>query len=245
VVTGPLFGGVVVETLGRAPSFLIAATLVALVAAYAYANTAEPRRPPPLAPLATTALAVRSEPLVVGGLAVVAVLGLVFGALSVLVPLGLARNGLSEGEVGYVFSATAAVFILVSGIVARRAASIVTLDVATLIVVAHAAALAIPLASVSTVALVALLVIRAPFWAAGSTIAYPLTANGAHRAGIGRGATFGLLNVCWGAAAVAGPVMSATIAEAFGERSAYGALAALCLVAVVLLRSLAQRERSN
>jgi MFS family permease len=244
IIAGPLFGGIVIESLGRETAFLLAAAAVGLLALVAYGSTSEASGRPDLVSLSATLLAVRTEPLVSGGLALVGLLGLVFGVISVLVPLRLAENGLSDSEVGLVFSATAAIFIAVSWIVARSGARHVTLPVAAALALAQAAALLIPIVSLSTLALVAFLIIRAPIWGASSTIAYPLTSEGAHRAGLGRGAIFGLLNLCWGVAAVAGPLGGSVVAHALGEPWAFGVLALLCAGAGVLLVWLSRREAS-
>ena len=244
VIAGPLYGGVVVESLGREASFLLAAALVGLLGLVAQRSTSEATSRPPLISLSATLLAVRMEPLVSGGLTIVGLLGLVFGVVSVLVPLRLSDNGLSDGEVGLVFSATAAIFIAVTWVVARGGAKHVALPVAAALAFAQAAVLLIPIATVSTIALIAFLVMRAPIWGASSTISYPLTSEGAHRAGLGRGAIFGLLNLCWGVGAVAGPLLGSAIAHALGETWAYGALALVCASAGLLLVGLSRREAS-
>jgi MFS family permease len=157
IIAGPLFGGVVVESLGRKTSFLLAAAAVGLIAVLAQRSTSETTGRSPLISLSSTLLAVRTEPMVGGGVALVGLLGLVFGVVSVLIPLRLAENGLSEAEIGLVFSATAAIFIAVSWTVARGGARHVTLQIAAALGFAQAAALVIPIASLSTLALVAFL----------------------------------------------------------------------------------------
>ena len=244
VIAGPLFGGVLVESIGRGTSFLLAAIFAGLLAVAVYTSTSEPTRQSRRLPLTATLLAVRGEPLVLGGLALVGLLGLVFGIVGVLVPLGLAANGLSSGEVGLVFSATAGVFVAVSWIVARSGTRPVSLRLAAILAFAQAAILLIPIASLSTIALVAFLFCRAPIWGTSSTISYPLTADGAHRAGLGRGAIFGLLNLVWGIAAVAGPLLGGAIAQVVGERWAYGSLALFCAGSGAVLLSLAKQETS-
>jgi MFS family permease len=242
VIAGPLFGGVVVESIGRVPSFLVAGASAGLVALFAYKRTADTTARRPLISLSSTLVAVRTEPLVGGGLALVGLLGLVFGVVSVLIPLHLAAYGLSTAEIGLVFSSTAAIFVAVSWIVARGGAKHVTLRVGAALAFAQAAALLIPVVSVSAGALIAFLVIRAPIWGTSSTIAYPLTSEGAHRAGLGRGAIFGLLNLAWGVAAVVGPLLGAALARALGERWTFGAVALLCAGVGFALIALARRD---
>jgi MFS family permease len=244
VIAGPLFGGVLVERVGRGTSFLLAVIFVGLLVIAAYTSTREPTPQSRHLPLSAMLLAVRGEPLVLGGLALVGLLGFVFGVVGVLVPLRLAANGLSSGEVGVVFSATAGVFIAVSWMVARSGTRPVTLRLAAVLAFAQAAILLIPIASLSTIALAAFLFLRAPIWGTSSTISYPLTSDGAHRAGLGRGAIFGLLNLVWGLAAVAGPVLGGAIAQAVGEVWAFGALALFCAGSGALLLRLAKQETS-
>jgi MFS family permease len=242
IIAGPLFGGIVVEIVGVETFFFLAGASVSLVALFALKRTVDASARGPLISLSSTLVTVRSEPLVGGGFALVGLLGLVFGVISVLIPLHLSANGLSTAEIGFAFSSTAAIFIAVSWIIARGGAKYVTLRVGAALAFAQAAALVIPIISVSTGALVAFLVIRAPIWGASSTIAYPLTSEGAHRAGLGRGAIFGLLNLAWGIAAVAGPLLGATLADALGVRWTFGALGLICASVGFVIAALARRD---
>jgi MFS family permease len=242
VVAGPLFGGLVVEHLGRNAAFLIVALAMGLVGAATQIWTRDTRHEQSALPLLATVNAVRHEPLVIGGLTLVGLLGFVFGTVNVLIPLQLSANGLSSSQVGLAFSATAVVFVAVSLVVARLGARAVTVRVAAIAVFAQAGLLAIPIVSLTTVAMVSFLFLRAPVWAAAATISYPLTSLGAHRAGLGRGAIFGILNLVWGAAAVLSPLAGGAIAQAFGERWAYAVLALVCVSAGTFLAS--QREHT-
>ncbi len=59
------------------------------------------------------------------------------------------------------------------------------------------------------------------------TIAFPLGAIGARRAGITVGAVAALINVAWSVAMLLGPVMFAAIAQTAGDRAAYTVLLAV------------------
>ena len=245
VIAGPLFGGVVVENIGRDTAFLIAAAVAGLLAVAAHVGTEDARHEPSSMPLSTTIHAVRHEPLVIGGLTLVGFLGLVFGIVHVLIPLRLSANGLSAGEVGVAFSASAAVFVAVSAVVARLGARAFTLRTAAIAIFAQAALLVIPIVSLTTVAMIGFLFLRAPVWATSATICYPLTSQGAHRAGLGRGAIFGLLNLVWGIAAVLSPLVGGAIAQTVGERWAYVALALVCAVFGAFVLSLKPGEAAT
>jgi MFS family permease len=93
---------------------------------------------------------------------------------------------------------------------------------------AYAAALLLVITGTSAAAIIAFLLLRAPFWSTLSTLSYPLGAIGAHRADLGRGTIMGLLNVVWGAASSLGPVVAGGIAQGAGDRWPYGALFLWC-----------------
>jgi SAM-dependent methyltransferase len=87
------------------------------------------------------------------------------------------------------------------------------------------------LVSDSTVAAVAFVLLRAPFWATMDTIILPLAAAGAHRSGLGRGAVMGLLTLGWGAASTVGPVIAGGIADGVGDRAAFASMVLWCVLA--------------
>jgi hypothetical protein len=143
---------------------------------------------------------------VLGSLLMIAMLGFSAGGINLLVPLHLKANGVSAGQIGLVFSGGAAIFTLVSAIVARRGERTATLGVGGACALGLALAFLIVIGSGATSAVVAFVLIRAPFWGAKDTILYPLGAAGAERAAIGRGAVLGLVNLVWGVAATVGPL---------------------------------------
>ncbi len=179
-------------------------------------------------PVARTLARGLRERIVATSVVLMALGGLTGSVFSLLGSLQLADNGLSEGAIGVVFSTGAAVFILAAALVARRGertARVAAGGAATLVL----ACLLLPLvASTSTATLIGFVLLRAPALAIMFGISYPLGAKGAARAGVGRGAVMGLLNLSWGAATAVGPLAGGAIAESAGESWAYGALAAMC-----------------
>src|SRR5438094_360955 len=135
----------------------------------------------PQRPLLGTLRAVRRDEFVLGGLALLMLLGFVSGGVNLLVPLHLRANGVSAGAIGLVFSAASGLFTVVSAVVARlgeRAVSLKTGGVSALLL---GLSILLLVASGSTAAAVAFVLLRAPFWAVMDTIVYPLGAAGAHR----------------------------------------------------------------
>src|SRR5205085_12322288 len=104
------------------------------------------------------------------------------------VPLQLHANGISTSGIGLAYTASSAVFIAVSGFVARLGARAVSVGVAGAVTLMLAGSMSLVVASVSTVAIVCFLPVRAPTRSTLFTIAYPLAGAGARRATVGRGA---------------------------------------------------------
>jgi MFS family permease len=151
------------------------------------------------------------------------------GGINLLVPLELRHNGFSSSSLGLVLSGSSAIFVLGSAVVTRLGSRAVTLGVAGAAALLYGASSLIPVASASSAALVAFLLVRSPFWAALSTLAYPLGGLGADRADVGRGAVMGLMNLVWGAAASLAPIVAGALAETIGEQWVFAALVACAL----------------
>ncbi|HSJ75040.1 MAG TPA: hypothetical protein VK899_02475, partial [Gemmatimonadales bacterium] len=65
---------------------------------------------------------------------------------------------------------------------------------------------------------------------------YPLSTDGADRAGEGPGLMLGLVNHVWGAGARVGPVGGGGIAELAGDSTAFLVMAARCLLCSAAIR---------
>ncbi len=230
IVVGPAFAGLMAHAFGVRAPFLVlagasAVVTVALVRGTAHESTFHPQ------PLVEMLRGARRDRVVVASAAVWLLVGALSGGVNLLVPLELRRNGLSSGATGLVFSASSVIFVLASAFVARLGARVVTLRAVGVAALLYAASMLLAVAGSSTGMIVAFLLVRSPFWAALATLAYPLGALGAQRAGLGRGAVMGLLNLVWGAAGSLSPVAAGAIAEGASERWAFGALL-ICSVGV-------------
>jgi MFS family permease len=235
--TGPVFAGVLADRYGPGVPFLVVAVLAALVTAALVVVA------PGSAPRSTNAgvrrllrLARRDE-LVLGGVALLTLIGLVGGGVNLLVPLELKANGVSASAIGLLFSAASAIYTLVSGIVARLGSRAATLRVAGLAVLGTACSLVLVAVSGSTYVAIAFVLLRAPFWATMDTLIYPLVAAGAHRSRLSRASVMGLVMLGWGITSTVGPPLAGAIADAAGARAAFGVFVIISgAVAVWFLR---------
>lgn len=230
IVIGPAFAGVVAHALGLRAPFLFASVAAAVVAA-ALARSGIEDSAKTRQPVAETLQTARRDRVILGSALVITLVGVLGGGVNLLVPLQLERNGLSSAATGLVFSASSAIFVLASAFVARAGGRFVTLRAVGAAAVLYALSMLFVIGASSTAAIVAFLLVRSPFWGTLSTLAYPLGALGAQRAELGQGAVLGLLNLVWGAAAAASPVVLAALAQAAGDRWAFAALAACAAAA--------------
>jgi nitrate/nitrite transporter NarK len=69
-------------------------------------------------------------------------------------------------------------------------------------------------------------------------MAFPLSALGAARLGVGTGTVNGVMGVVWGAANFVGPLAAGAVIAGAGDRTAYALLVVWCLlIALVLVRA--------
>ena len=169
----------------------------------------------------------RRDNVLLGSLLVMTLIGVAGGGVNLLVPLQLRADGLSAGATGLAMSGSAVVFLLSSALIAGRARA-VSLRVVAIAALLYGGSMLLAAGDTSAATMIAFVLLRSPFWAALSTLAYPLAALGAVRAAVGRGAVNGLLNLAWGAAGSAGPVMAGALAQAVGRPWVFAALAAAC-----------------
>jgi MFS family permease len=180
----------------------------------------------------------RRDELVLAGTVIIVLIGLVGGGVNLLVPLQLRENGVSAGEIGLLFSIASAVYTVVSAVVARLGARSATLRVGGTAALFTGLSIVLVLLSSSTLAAIAFVLLRAPFWAAMDTIIYPLVAAGAHRSLLGRGSVMGLVTLGWAIASTVGPLLAGGIADAVGQRAAYAVMIGWCaLFGLWLLRA--------
>jgi MFS family permease len=187
----------------------------------------------------------RRDDLVLAGLGIIVLIGLVGGGVNLLVPRQLKENGVSAGEIGLVFSAASAIYTAASAIVARLGSRAVSLRVGAGAALLTGLTVVLVLVSGSTLAAVAFVLLRAPFWATMDTIIYPLGAAGAHRAGVGRGSVLGLITLGWASASTLGPLVAGAITDALGDTAAYAVMICLCAGCGVWLWRMDRRSGST
>ncbi len=227
-VVGPALTGVAVTQFGMAPLFIVIAIVNAgLALAMWWEPTGTGKATGHEQPLTEMLRMASRNRLVLVSLVLMMTAGLMGAVVNLLVPLQLHANGVSTADIGAAFGLAAAVFIVTSALVARAADRAVRVRMAVLALMLSAVSLTIPIASETTGALVGFLFARAPMTAFLFTIAFPLGAIGARRAGITVGAVAALINIAWSISMLAGPVVFAAIAQAAGDRAAYAVLMAV------------------
>ncbi len=225
IMAGPAFSGLLADHFGLRAPFLVLAVLSAVITLSLFVWRTEDASYGH-EPLFATLRKARRERVVIGALVVMVVVGTTGGGVNVLVPLGLKANGFSAGDTGLVFTGSSTVFVIASIAVTRLGLRGVSLRIAGLGALLYGGVMGLAVASLSSAALVTFAVARAPFWAMLSTLAYPLGALGAKRAGLGAGAMMGVLNFVWGAAGSLGPLLAAGVAQTAGLRTAFAVLVA-------------------
>jgi MFS family permease len=242
---GPVLAGALADRFSTGTAFLVVAVAAAAVTiALAVATPLAVGRPPHQ-PLADMLRSARRDELVLAGIAIIVLIGLVGGGVNLLVPLRLRGNGVSSGEIGLLFSIASGVYTVVSAAVARLGERSATLRVGGIAALCTGVSFALVLASGSTLAAVAFILVRAPFWSTMDTIIYPLAAAGAHRSTLGRGSVMGLVMLAWAAASTVGPLLAGGIADAAGDRAAFGVMIVLCAAIGTWLLVTAERGRER
>ncbi len=225
---GPAVAGVVAAQVGARLPFGIAAVAVLVLGASlaignASASTAGPERE------SITLGRLRRATRVQVGLACTLVAGISGSALFLIVPLQLAGDGMGTVGIGVALTASAVGFTVLATVVAKAGSRVATATVAAVATIALASPMVLPILAAGAVPLVVLLVLRGPITAVLFGISYPLCAEGADEAGLGRGAILGLLNMTWATAAVLGPVICGAVAQLGGYHLVYVFLIATCL----------------
>ncbi len=245
IMIGPAFAGVLADSFGVGAPFFVLAGGAAVTTVGLVRYRGDGAHTPVHQPLGETLQKAWRDRIVLGSVAVMILIGFVNGGVNLLVPLELRHNGLSAGAIGAAFSASSAAFVVVSLVVTRLGASAVTVRAVGLAAGLYGLLMLIVIASAVTAAVTLFVVIRAPAWATLSTLAYPLGALGAQRAGLGRGAVMGLLNFVWGVASTVGPLTAGALAQAVGERWTFVPMAAVCLVTGAWLLGSAPAEAAG
>ena len=240
-MAGPVFCGFLAEHVGRgAPWAVVSGATVVVVIALAASNPGRSVAHDHL-PLRHITGKMRSEPLLVGAVAIMLLGGVGDGIVNLIAPLQLADNGLSEGRIGLWFSVGAAIFIVVSAATTRMGERAVSLRAAAFFAALQAAILLPVLVSSATAVIVFMILARFAVAALPYTIGYPLAAVGSARLGLGTGTVNGLLGLVWGAGSFVAPPVAGLIADTIGDQAAYGLLVGFCLIMAGWILRSAQR----
>jgi MFS family permease len=241
-IVGPGFAGVIAEHVSRRAPFVMVAVAAAVVLAALTLSDRGGRTLHHEYSLRATLAATRTQPLILGGLVIMMLGGLGDGIVNLLGPLQLDAQGVSASGIGLVFSASAAIFMAVSALVARAGHRAVSLVLAGVCAAVQAATLLPVIVTASTLAVATLVLGRAPFVAVPYVIAFSLVSTGARRAGVGTATANGMLGVAWGGASFLGPLLAGVAAERSGDRPVYAALAAVSLAAALWMLQAGRRE---
>src|SRR5436190_538101 len=240
-MAGPVFCGFLAEHVGRgAPWAVVSGATVLVVVALAASNPGRSVAHEHL-PLRHITGKMRSEPLLVGAVAIMLLGGVGDGIVNLIAPLQLSDNGLSEGRIGLWFSVGAAIFIVASAATTHMGERAVSLRAAAFFAACQAAVLLPVLVSSATAVVVFMVLARFAVAALPYTIGYPLAAVGSARLGLGTGTVNGLLGLVWGAGSFVAPPVAGVIADTMGDRAAYGVLVGFCLIMAGWILRSAQR----
>ena len=162
---------------------------------------------------------VRRDRTVAGAALVCALLGVVTGVTSLLAPLVLSANGLSASAIGLAFGVSASVWIVSATLVGRLRARSVDLRSVGIGVAVLGIAWLLPVASLSTAAVIGFLVVSAACRSSINALVYAVGA----RAGGGESAAavLGVMNLAWAAAALLAPLAAGAADGDAGIRLAF------------------------
>ncbi|HET6849940.1 MAG TPA: MFS transporter [Gaiellales bacterium] len=227
MIAGPLLGGAVASAVGVRAAFLGAAGVSLGLAGWGLTEAdsrANEERETSLRPAVRAAA---REPWIAVSLGLIVLVALVGGTLQVLMPLHLGDEGVSQSSLGLLYALGAVIGAVTITLTGRAGDRRGRLPIARIACPLLGAAVAVLLLPLGTALYAAMLVLLAPMQSVLYGVGYPLSADGADRAGLGHGLVLGLVNLIWGVGAVVGPVAGAAVADALGDRAAYAALVAL------------------
>jgi predicted MFS family arabinose efflux permease len=222
LMAGPAFAGLLADHLGSAAPFLVVAGAAAAVTVGFVLQPTT--RVPAVIPVTGSLRALTREPHSASALGLMFFVGSFGGVVNLLVPLRLDGNGLGAGSIGIAFTASMALFVLTSGQIARLGDRVPLLAASGAAAIGLGAVVLIPVLAGSALAVIVFLVVRAPLWSVVSTISNPLSAHGAALAGVGTGFGLALMNLCWAAGNLGGPLAGGALAGVVGDRPVFALL---------------------
>ena len=235
-LVGPVVAGALADAAGwRVASAVVAvATVPLILLVFRCAASREPGERLESIRLRASVGLLRRNRTVAGAALVSALLGVVTGVSGLLVPLALADNGLSAGAIGLAFGISAAVWITSATLVGRLRASAVHLHGIGIVIVVLAGAWLVPAFRLSTLALIAFLVVSTGCRSTINALVYAVGARAS--GGTSAPMVIGVMNLAWALTALVTPLLAGLAEGSAGVRVAFAATGAVALgVAVVML----------
>jgi MFS family permease len=221
-MAGPAIGGPLVGAIGLLPTMVALSGVMLLLF---LGTLAEPEPPgaqePEHGSLRAAAAAARRSRQLRAAFAGILYVSLASGALQVLAPLHLGDTGLSQSQIGLVFTLSAALAAGVTlgvGILSDR---IDRVRATVVLIAVLAIELAFFAVGVSQGGYIGLIALEACVNSALFAVVFPLCAEGAAEAGIGQGVAMGALGTIWAAGAFAAPVGASKLAEVTSDGAAF------------------------
>jgi MFS family permease len=228
---GPAVGGAAAY-LGRGPVFATLAGLSVVLAFWTFRIESVPPEPPSTA---TVGRALRNG-YFAAGLALMALVALLFGVLSTLAPLHLHAAGWEAAGISAVWLGSAGIETVVSPLVGRlvdRRGIVLPVQISVLLGVAISIGLAL---GPRPLLYVPLILAAGGAYGILFTPAFVLIAEGAERSGLSQAMAFGLMNAAWATGALVGPAAGGAVAAASGDVVPFLVAAGLCATALAVAR---------
>jgi predicted MFS family arabinose efflux permease len=233
VLAGPAIGGFAAPMLGIETAFLIPAAFgVFVIACLLLPGWVEPAPAASAIRIRASIVGAVRSPAVRGAVAMIFAVGFVGGVVQTLAPLRLDRDGYSTSDLGWLFLAAAVVSLAATPLAGRFADATGVGRVATVWTLAVVALVVALIPDTGAWPTVAVLLVLLPLFRVGGALGYAL---GAEYAALGAGlaAGFGLVLTGWSLGAVAGPPIAGAVGDAFGDAAAFAIAAAVALVLAI------------
>lgn len=231
---GPVVSGALAAALGwRAPLAILAAASLLAVGPFLRRGERESVGRP--VPLRETFAIVRTSATAAWAAAICAVLGVITAATGILAPTVLAANGVGSAGIGLAVAASAVVWIVAAAGSGRIRRAWIDVRFVGAAMALLALCWALPVASLSSVAVVGFLLLTAACRALVNALLYPLGTQATHGEA-GAAALVGLLNLAWAVPALVTPLLVGLAQEQGATRAVFAAVSALTvLVALGML----------
>lgn len=224
-LVGPIVVGVLADLFGyRAPLVVLAVLTVPLAVAVARDRSVEARVP--VGRLRDALGAARRVRALGGATLVTGLLGVVTGVGGLVAPLLLAANGLSAGAIGSAVALSAVVWIAAGALSTRLPSARIDVRLVGGASALLALAWLIPVASLSTLAIVGFLVLSAGVRAVLNTVTYALAGLNVPTEALAA-PIVGVMNVAWASMALASPLAAGVVVSGIGAKWAFVATAAV------------------